>query len=387
VLVLFLKRESAEIFRVKEGTQERLAAGRLSEISLPGGFDRKVLVLSRGLVNHTRKRFPPTTRENIGRVIEMELEDIFPVKPSAFYFRIAEETKNYTLVDVWGWDASVYKPIEDGFSFGYVIPEDVLHKAEKPEVRVVEEDGFFHLIACDAGGFREGTTIKSLTPESLELFIKSLGEFGYELETIRLFVKERSIPEAFFGEFNHSYEEASPSTALVPALAQLPLKEFRVSRKVALAAKAPILMRAAIYCVIVYSCALLVSGIRFDRAINEASGSLTTMRAEFGRVSTQGKEDGGDAYRDMEERRKAFPKALPIIDSLARSLPADAHVTRIAFGEGTADVIVTARDPLRVLEILSKADCVKTANVKGTLASSKAGVTTFPVILELTTCE
>ena len=89
MVVAYWHKDGLDIYRFVDKKPVRQASGGLEEIKpIRKIFDKKVLIIGRELLFHTRKRYPPAPIKKLTKAVEIEVKDIFPISKPAFHSRI-----------------------------------------------------------------------------------------------------------------------------------------------------------------------------------------------------------------------------------------------------------------------------------------------------------
>jgi hypothetical protein len=390
MLIGFLTKPGLEIYRLKESEIRRLSwvVPKTGMLGKAGILEKRVLVIGREYLFHTKKKYPPMSRENIKKAVDMEIGSIIPIQGLAHCFRIAEQSASYTLIDIWGWDPALYAEVEDRFAFHYVVPEDIAYFSIEPEIAAMKRGDYFQLLAYGSDGFTNGLTIRTLALKELEMFLRGMGKNAELTKTINVYGGAAgALGESVMGIPVYYHEEIETPLFLAD-VARLPLKEFKVDRKMEVATYAPLVLRGIIYFLLAYALSLFIAEKRYDTSIAEVAKKLSAARKQLSQVSVKEKEGGTDLIKELEEKRKLRINPLPVINALARSLPESSYVTKMNFLGPNLDLTLSARDPLQVMEVLTvSTDCVQSATLKGAFAKPKDFANNLPVTLELKPCD
>ncbi len=387
MIVSYWHKNGIEVYRVKNSELTRIASGNLDTLKPFTGFGKKVMIVARELLLYTRKRYPPTTRENIAKAISIEIRDIFPLESPAYFFRVSEQTATYSLVDIWAWDCSQYEGVRKVFPFTHVLPEDMAFISDEPEISIFEHDGLKHLVASNKNGFIGGLSLRTLTDDGIEMFLRSLGRHSLEIKRIRLYCAlENFSSENFSGTLPVVNEQQKDYPPCLKNINRLVLKNFRYAREIPFTPSIKLLLRLIIYFMIIYSFSLFITTENYDSAIQETSKRLDSLTKELTGVGQiKGSDDHSDIINELIEKRKSRIGPLAVMDALAEFIPEGTSITRMILNENNLELSLSSKDPLNVIRNLSGARCVKTVKLKGAPYKAQDSYN-FLLTLELVPC-
>ncbi len=386
MLVSYLHKLDMEVYRLNKQEVKRIASGSLDSIKPFTGGGKKVMIVGRDILLHTRKRYPPTTSENIAKAIKMDIEEIFPLKAPDFSFKIFEKTTTYSLVDIWAWDCSNYKEIKRVFPFTHILPEDAAFMSDEPEITIFENKGLQHLIAHNKDGFLGGSSLRGLTDKGFETFLRSLGRYANGIKKIRHYINESLLtpPEAL----TIVQEDQNGYPPCLKDIKKINLKEFRFTREIPLNLNIKLLARISIYFLIVYSISLFITKRNYEKAINETLVKLNTLTDGLSEVEQPGDIDNyTDVVNKLNDKRNSITDPLAIMDTLAKSIPEGSYITKMILNENILDLSISSEMPLDAIKDLSMAQCVKSVKLKGAPSKRrKSDSYNFRLTLELNPC-
>lgn len=386
VFAAYWHRGGLEIFRTKGDEITKTASGAVESLSQVGGLGKKLLIVSRDLLMHTRKKYPPTTMENIKKAVSGEIKDIFPLEMPAFSVSIFETTSAHCFVDIWAWESGPYEKIRPVFPFTHVVPEDLLFVSAEPEITIFESGDLTHIIAHNKKGFSGGLSVKALSDNTLELFMRSIRASSGEIKRIISYIEKSKLHMPALMPV--SYEQPLKHPPCLRRLQGLDFKEFRVAGESAFKSNIELVQRAAIYLLVIYSISLFITKTNYDKAIGEVSGKLNNLTSDVAAAKAAG--EGGryaDIMNALREKTGKKINPLPVMDALARSIPEGSYVTRIALNENTLELQAVSKEPLEVLKVLSAAKCIRTVSIKGGAPyKDPQGLYTFSLAVELKAC-
>lgn len=384
----YLHKIDMEVYKLNDQEVKMVASGSLDSIKPFTGWGKKVMIVGRDVFLHTRKRYPPTTSGNISKAIEMDIKDIFPLKNPDFTFKIFEKSDTYSLVDIWAWDCSNYKEIKRVFPFTHVLPEDAAFISGEPEITVFEGQTLKHLIAHNKDGFLGGSSMRRLTDKGFETFLRSLGRYANGIKTIRHHINgSRLNPPETLSIVYEDQKEYPPCLKYI-RIKKINLKDFRVSHKIPLNFNVDLLMRVLIYCLLAYSGALLLTGRKYEDAINEIIVKLDTLTNGLPEVRLRGETDKyANIIKKLNEKRNSIADPLLITNELAKSLPEGSYITKMTLNGKRLEINLSSKEPLDVIRDLSVAKYVKSVKLKGVPSKRfKSDSYNFLLSLELSTC-
>ena len=386
IFVSYWHKNGMEVYCLKDSDIRKMAAEKVETIKPFTGWGKKVMIVGRDRLLYTRKRYPPTTSENIAKAIKMDINEIFPLKDPASYFRIFEQTATYCLVDIWAWDCSGYKEIRSSFPFTHILPEDVAFASDEPEMTLFENNGLQHLIAHDKNGFLGSLSFKDITEKGFESFLRSLGKYSSGIRRIRLYTSESKLNLHETMPFIHEgQKEYHPC---LKDIKKLNLKEFVFARELPFNLNLELIGRVIIYILIIYSLSLLVTGRNYKSTYKETLSRLNALTKELSVVKPSwSSEDYSDVINEIQEKLKSRVEPLAIMDILAKYIPEKGYITKMDFNEKNLKLTLSSVDPLNIIKILSSAECVKSVRLEGAPPKYKEdNPYSFILSLELNPC-
>ncbi len=120
LLIGYWHKGGLEIYRAAEDKITMFASGALDTLKPVKSFGKIVLIVGRDLFLHTRKKFPPASLDDLKKVVNLEIGEMFPLKSPSFFLSVFEKTEAYTLADIWAWDSSGYDDLKRVLPFTHV---------------------------------------------------------------------------------------------------------------------------------------------------------------------------------------------------------------------------------------------------------------------------
>ena len=387
MLVSYLRKKDMEIYRLSGQEVKKVASGSLDSIKPFTGRGKKVMVVGRDVFLHTRRRYPPTTSENIAKAIKMDIKEIFPLKDPAFSFKIFEKTPAYSFVDIWAWDCSNYKEIRSTFRFTHVLPEDAVFTSEEPEITVFEGKNLQHLIAHCRDGFLGGLSLRHLTNRGFETYLRSLGRYADGIKRVRYYTNGTRLD--FTETLPIVHEEYKDIPPCLKYIKKTNLRHFRFTHEIPFNLNFELTVRFLIYCMIAYSFSLFISGRNYEGAINETIVKLNTLTdglPEVEQLSDNGNYSEG--INKLKEKRESITVPLAIMDMLAQSMPEGDYIKRIVLNDKIFELFLSSKAPIDAIRSLSLERCVKSVKLMGSPSKERNSDTyNFRLKLELNPCE
>ncbi len=386
MLVSYLHKMDMEVYKLKVQEVKRIASGSLDSIKPFKGWGKKVMIVGKDVLLYTRKRYPPTTSENIAKAIKMDIKEVFPFKNPDFSFKIFEKTTTYSFVDIWAWDCSNYEKIRKVFPFTHVLPEDAAFMSDEPEITVFEGKSLQHLIAHSRNGFLGGLSLRDLTDNGFETFLRSLGRYANGIKRIRHYTNGTRLN--FTETLPIVHEEQNRIPPCLKYIKKINLKNFRFTHEIPFNLSIELLMRILIYFLIAYSICLFITERNYEKAIKE---TLARFHILTDGLSEVGQPIDIDNYPDvinkLHEKRKSITDPLTIMDILAKSMPEGSYIKKMTLNENNLELSLSSERPLDVIRDLSVAKCVESVKLKGSPSKDRKGDSyNFRLTLELNSC-
>jgi len=387
MLVAYWHKDGLDIYRFVDKKPVRQASGSLEELKpVRGIFDKKVLIVGRELLFHTRKKYPPASIKNLTRAVALEIGGLFPISKPAFHCRVYESSNTYTTLDIWAWESEQYAQVKKIFPFNYIVAEDLAYSSEVPEVKVFQYRGMTNILAHSGDRFLGGASYPDagIDEKDVERFLSGLDKYRSDIKRIKIY---GSIP------FNYK-ETGIPVVSKVPETEYPPcvdyfnslkLKEFKTKGDYNLSSKIDLILRVLIYLIFGYGVMLYLTARNYDQGAWEIRQKINSIDAKISKRDTGPKVvDYSEVIREVNERMSKKHSPLKVMDMIASRLPAGSFVNRMVLNENNLEISLSSRDPLSVVKTLGGAEGVKAARLKGTpIKDSATGSYNFIIMMEL----
>lgn len=388
MLAAYWHKDGLDVYRYVDKKPVKQASGRLDGLKpIKGILDKKALIVGRELLLHTRKRYPPAPIKKLTQAVEMEVKDLFPISKPAFCCRVFESSTAHTTLDIWAWESEPYAQVQKIFPFNYVVPEDIAYSSEVPEVKVFQYRGMTHVLAHSGRRFIGGTSAPEagMDEKEMERFLSGLGRYRSDIKQIRIY---GPVPVQFKdgGISNLLRVAQEDHPPCLDHLAGLNLHEFKAKGEIHLSSKIDLLCRILIYLILGYGLMLYLTARNYDRVALEIREKIGSIDKKISSKMDAGKgvEDYSDIVKEVNEKIRARPSPLKVMEMLAKRLPADSFINRTVLDESNLEISVSSKDPLSVIKTLGSAEGVKTARLRGVpIKDSLTGSCNFIVHVEL----
>ncbi len=384
MLVGYWHKEGLEIYRLAEGKVAKIASGGTDTLKPVKAMGKKVLIVGRDLILHSRKKFPPASEADIKKAVELEIGDLFPLQSPGHSMNIFERNEAYTAVDIWAWDAAPVEAVMKVFPFTHVLPEDSAFVSDEPEISVLAGKEESCLLAHGRAGFLGKSIFRgSVDDARIRMFLKGLGRYADGIKKMNIY---GSASIQSFGQipFPVVRKETKEWPPCIEYIARVDIRQFRVGAGQAVEAYADIVMRAIIYLLLAYGISLFITGNNYDAASSEVKAKSSKLAASMTAASSAPRNaDNSEAMGELKERLKAVPAPLGVMDFLAKHLPGHSSVIRMILNENSLELALNSKEPLKVLEDLNSAEEVKSVKLKGAPSKDPKGVYTLSLVVEL----
>ena len=385
--VAYWHKDGLEVYRFIDKKTLLESYGSLDELKpIRRVFGKKVLIVGRELILHTKKRYPPAPVKKLIKAVELEIKDIFPISKPAFYCQVDESSAAFTTLDIWAWDSEPYGRIRGIFPFHFVLPEDLVFSSEVSEIKIFQYRGMTHMLAHSGHRFLGGTSSPEggIDEKSMERFLSGLGRDRPEIKQIKVYgdlsfrLKEGEIP-------NISRVTQGDYPICMDHLAALNLGPFEVKEEFRLAPKIDFLCRVAIYMILGYGLMLHLTTKNYDQKAIEIRQKINAIDTKiFPKGTEQKVEDYSGVIKEVNDKLFTRRSPLKVMDTVAQNLPMGSFITRMALNENNLEVYVSSRDPLSVIKALGGAEGIKTVQLKGSPGKDVvSGSYNFIVLIEL----
>ena len=386
--VAYWHRDGLDVYQYVDEKLLKKVSGSLNELKpIKGILGKKVLIVGRELLLHTRKRYPPAPKEKLTKAVGLEIGDIFPILKPAFHCRVYESSNTYTTLDIWAWDSEPYARLREVFPFNYIVPEDLAYSSEVPEVKVFQYRGMTNILAHSGDRFLGGASYPDagIDEKDVERFLSGLGRYRSDIKQIKVYgstpfqFKDAEIPEI-------SRVAQGDHPLCMDYLSTLNLNEFKVKGDIHLSSKIDFLCRILIYLILGYGLMLYLTVRNYDQVawgIREKINSID-KKISLNKDAGHRIEDYSDIVKEVNERIRARPIPLKVMDMIANRLTAGSFINRMTMNENNMEISVSSKDPLSVIKALGGAEGVKTARLRGApIKDSGTGSYNFIIMLEL----
>jgi len=384
-MVAYWHKDGLEVYGIADKKPVKYTSGALDNLEpIKSGLGKKILIVSRDLLLHVRKRYPPAPEEKLRKAVALELGEMFPLIKPAFHCRVFQSFTTYSLVDIWAWENDLYPRIKEVFWFNYVVPEVLLFTSAVPEVKVFQYGGMTSMLAHADGKYLAGASCpdSSFHQGELERFLHSLEQFGTEIKKIKIYgdlpLTLKDIPEI-------SRVGTMDYPPCLDDIEVLDLARFRIRRDYPLWEKRGLVFRVAIYLLLGYTLMLYMTLRNYDRATDEVRQKLTAMdRQTVSLAAGQKSEDYSAVIREVNEKLNATPSPLRVMKMLAQRVPEGSSINRMVLNENILEVAISSKDPVSIVKALGDAKEIKKVSLKGApLKDRAANIFNFVITMEL----
>ena len=379
--------DGLDIYRYVNNKPVKIASGSLDELKpIKAVFNKKVLIVGRELLLHTKKKYPPAQEEKLIRALGLELKELFPIAKPAFHAKVYESSTAHTTMAIWAWSSEMYDRLREVFPFTYAVPEDLAYSSDVPELKIFQYRGMTSMLAHSGRQFLGGAS----SPDSgfnegdVERFLSGLGKYRSDIKQAKVY---GSIPfHAKDGEIEEVSRVAQGDyPPCLDYLTDLDLNEFRVKGEFHLSSKVNLLFRVLIYILLGYGLMLFLTVKNYDQTAGEIRKKINSIGSKISLKDTGQKgTDYSEVVREVNERLAAQPSPLKAMRIIARRFPVGSFVTRMVLNENNLELSVSSKDPISVVKALGDAEGVKTARLKGApIRDMATGMYNFVITMEL----
>lgn len=374
MFVGFLKKEGLQIYEIKNNVISLSNESKIRELT--NLFQKKILIISRELIQHTKRNFPNVPISKLKKAIKLEVSDIFSIPNPQYYMKIFEIKEKSITVDIWAWKTEDIEKIRNTFPYQYVIPEDVLWIEEKPTLSIFKREEVYHLIASNAGKFLGSFSLAELTEKEIELFIAGLPDME---GTLKLRIYGEILPQYKTDrEIERASEPSYPKC--IDFLSRLNLPEFKKRSELPL--KIDFLLRVPVYGLIVYAVFLYGVLENYNDKIADIKYKISQLDKKISEIEGTESQNYGALNEELNRKINSTVSAISVLDLLAERIPGGCVVNRLVINERTLELSLTYERPLDVVEFFEGAPGVKSVTMKGAPVKQAGKNYNFTLTLE-----
>lgn len=368
MMVGYWHKDGLEVYRFVDKKPVRQVSGTLDGLKpIRGVLSKKVLIIGRELLFHTRKSYPPASIKNLTKAVGLEIGELFPISKPAFHCRVFESSTAHTTLDIWAWESDQYERLREVFPFDHLMPEDLAYSSEVPEIKIFQNRGMTHILAHSGHQFLSGASYPdgTIDEKEMERFLSGLGRHRSDIKRIKVYgAAPFQFRDARIPEISRVAHEDYP--LCMDYLTDLNINEFKVKRDIRLSSKIYLLCRIVTYLIFGYGLMLYLTTKNFDQTLGEIRRKISAMDAKSspGGIG-QRSEDYSNIIKEVNEKISRRYPPLKVMEILAKSLPAGTFITRMVLIENRLEVSVSSKDPLSVVKALGSAEGIKTVRLKG----------------------
>ena len=369
-----------EIYRLAGRRIEPIASGALADLRPLKALGRKLLIVSSLKSLHVRKRYPAMAEKDVKKAVGNEIEELFPIPDPSFHCRIFEKEKMYTLVDVWAWETAETERIKEIFNFSYIVPEELAYVSTQPEVILRGDHDIASVSAYAEGKFLGSTSfVGAVTLEGLNLFIKSLGRYAAELKILKVYGD--SLPDLRPENLEVRQLAKTEHPLCLDGINDIGLKQFH-SQTTQLATGISLALRTAVYVALAYAIGLFLTIRNYDSALDGLNQKRVQLTKTLAAGPREKQKDHSQALAELEKKLQSRVSPLEVMEVLADRLPPRSSLVRLAINEGKAETTIACKDPLDVINALSRTRGIRSVKVRGAPTKDRQA-DSYNLVLEL----
>ena len=370
-----------------QGNIQLLYSGSIDKLkNVSGGRQRRILILGRHNTVRLRKRYPPLKINKLLRAVEIEAQDIFPVKNCSFHCKIAETYATHIIVDIWAWERAPVEALRASFTFQYILPEELTFLSSPSGIYIYSYGLTVQIIAAGDGKFLEAASCPAadFSKENLELFLTGLSDNISLIKEIR-----------FYGSIS-----VDVSTALIPlvkklaiasvppfleALKNMPIKSFRWEKGFLLRSlNIKTVLRFALYGALAYGLMLFLSLQNYEKALADLKNKSLAIDKEISLLNNGQLPDDAEALKEVEAKKIETIEPLKVLNILSSELPEETYVKSLLFNQGIIEATFSTHDPIALLKKLSGTKRIASVRLNGVpVKDSASGIYNTVFSLEI----
>ena len=376
-----------EIYRIGRKGTALYASGSLEALQpLRGAVGRKILIVGRDLLIHTRKKYPPASKEKLQKAVALEIDTLFPLSAPAFYCNVFESFASYAVVNIWAWETTAYSRLREIFPFSHVVPEDTAFLSETPEVKIFRHGDTAGIVALSGNRFIAGASwpASRFEERDIEIFLKGLDEYGEEIKKVTVY-GPLLLPLKSIAGFNVSRPADGRHPPCLDTITALNLRSFKVKGYYRLPGTGDLALRVPIYLALGYGLLLLLTLQNYDHKMAEIRQQSAVAEKRIIAVDNATPiEDFSAVSREVKDLLFKHPSPRQALDMLAAKLPPGSFIKRLVLNENNLEITLSSREPLNVIKALGNVPEIKKVALKGAPAKDSAtGLYSAILIAEL----
>src|SRR5271157_2231067 len=291
-----------------QGNIQLLYSGSIDKLkNVSGGRQRRILILGRHNTVRLRKRYPPLKINKLLRAVEIEAQDIFPVKNCSFHCRIAETYATHIIVDIWAWERAPVEALRASFTFQYILPEELTFLSAPSGIYIYSYGLTVQIIAAGDGKFLEAASCPT-ADFSLIKEIRFYGSISVDVSTALIpLVKKLALASV---------------PPFLEALKNMPIKSFRWKKGFFLQSlNIKTVLRFALYGALAYGLMLFLSLQNYEKALADLKNKSLAIDKEISLLNNDQLPDEAEALKEVEAKKIETIEPLKVLNILSSELP------------------------------------------------------------------
>jgi hypothetical protein len=365
MIVAYLSENLIDIYRKKKNDVFKLYSGSVENYKHFGFIEKKVLVISRNLTLHTFKKYPKTAIKNLKQIIQLDLDELSPIKNADFAYFIQKISQDNITVAVWFWEKVLTDTVVEKIKPQFVVPEDALFFSnESIEIAAVLENQKAYAVCFGKNGFINSSILKPFSAQSLEYFIKSIGQNALELKKITIYAPGKIQKPDLSQIIIQKQPKAYP--VCIDYIDNTNLKTFRTKTKVNVEKLVFFATRLSVYALAAYTINIYLTNKYYTEAIADLKSKISSQQKRIDSLSVNKvKNQYSASFQELNSMEANKINPLELMDNLAKYLPKDTAINYINIVDKNAEMSVTSAKPLDVLKALSQANIFDKVSLSG----------------------
>lgn len=371
MFIYYITSEKKALYKIK---RNKVLPSTLKILKNPlSFFQKRVLVLGKEWVYFSKKRYPLLPEKELKKAISYDIPELFPLREPSYLFFIGKRGETFLEVNLFAWEKTLAEEIKKDFSFGYLVPEELLFLYDEPTLSILKKGEKALIVLSQNRTFLNSLLIKTpFSPDEVFLFLKSAGLEISEIKKVLVYgFSQRDFMVFIPSELKSKILLKTSLEKDFPFLLKsLNLKFFKLKEEVFLNLEEWLLRCARLFlmAVIALQLNLIFSSWEYNRNIKNLRDELKKIDEKMKKERYLTQRDSSKAVQDQEKlqalkelkeelyfhKENSVSDGLLILAEVARLLPYGAKLNSFSLKEKKLILNLEAKDLFEVLTNFKK---------------------------------